>query len=455
MGTSVEILRNHGFPAGIISALKADGVTELLEHQVEAVLRFELLGQEDLLVSLPTSAGKTLIGELAGVGAALLGGRAVFSVPLKAIAREKFETFHGRYGDYGLRIRLATGEFSEHLEDLRRGRFDIAVIIHEKFKHVLLQDPGFLGRINVAIIDELQGVSEPSRGPSLEFLLAALKTSSPRVRRVGLVGVLAPHDPLVADFDGRVLTARQRPIDLRQGIVLTDPELVSTGMAEYGLELPDCHGNTGPHFLSIYRSHNSGLVETEYLPMGEVAGGEASHLLSLARGLADRGESVLVFLPSRREAEQAATILADSSPGQSDGTLDIEDETLGYCLQHGVAFHHADLSPRQRSLVEEAFRNGSVSVLCCTSTLAMGVNLPAANVLIHPFVWNSNGTSAELAPLPETIVRNMAGRAGRLGLGTGEARALLVADSQREWDLYRRLYWTTLIPPTPSPPSGW
>jgi len=137
MATAVEMLLQHGFPKGIVEALRADGIVELLDHQVEAVARFNLLGEEDLLVSLPTSCGKTLIGELAGVGAALQGSRAVFSVPLKALAHEKFRTFMKRYGAYGLRIKLATGEFSAHLDQVRRGDFDIAVMIHEKFLHTI------------------------------------------------------------------------------------------------------------------------------------------------------------------------------------------------------------------------------------------------------------------------------------------------------------------------------
>src|SRR3990172_12900781 len=151
MAASIDLLLRHGFPRGIVTALREDGISELLEHQVEAVLRFHLLGEEDLLVSLPTSCGKTLIGELAGVGAALLGKRAIFSVPLKALAREKFEVFNRRYSRYGLRIRLATGEFSAHQRDLQRGEYDIAVMIHEKLKHQLIREPAFAQGIGVVV----------------------------------------------------------------------------------------------------------------------------------------------------------------------------------------------------------------------------------------------------------------------------------------------------------------
>jgi replicative superfamily II helicase len=448
MPASIEILLRHGFPSGIVAALKADGVQELLDPQVEAVLRFHLLEAEDLLVSLPTSCGKTLIGELAGVGAALLGKRAVFSVPLKALAREKYELFQRRYASYGLRICLATGEFSDHLAALARGDYDIAVLIHEKFKHLAIREPALLRGIHVAVLDELQGIEDPSRGPDLEFLLGLLKRSSPRVRRVGLVGVLAPDDPLAEDFENRVLTARQRPIDLRQGIVLADRDLADKALTEYGLPPIETHEEG---WISVYRSHNTAMVEAELLPVAAGEEGMEGDLLRLASGLAASGEPVLLFLPSRREAEQAALQLAESAPFLEDlGRLpeaeQLDDETLQFCLSEGIAFHHADCSPRCRALVEESFRAGFIRILCCTSTLAMGVNLPARNVLIHPFVWNRNGQSGELSLLPEAIVRNMAGRAGRLGLGEEHGRALLVARTEREWDLYRRCYWADLAP---------
>jgi ATP-dependent DNA helicase HFM1/MER3 len=76
-----------------------------------------------------------------------------------------------------------------------------------------------------------------------------------------------------------------------------------------------------------------------------------------------------------------------------------------------VAFHHAGLDPNDRSGVENGFLKGDLNVICCTSTLAVGVNLPCHFVIIKNTVyWAGAGLLNEYADLE---VMQMLGRAGR------------------------------------------
>ena len=56
---------------------------------------------------------------------------------------------------------------------------------------------------------------------------------------------------------------------------------------------------------------------------------------------------------------------------------------LGYCVKKGIAFHHAGLHAKQKELVEDAFRDGLIKIICSTPTLAAGLDLPAFRTIIR------------------------------------------------------------------------
>ena len=101
------------------------------------------------------------------------------------------------------------------------------------------------------------------------------------------------------------------------------------------------------------------------------------------------------------------------------------------CLKKGVAFHNADMNIEEREVVERHFRAGAIRVLCSTSTLAMGVNLPARNVFLETQKWHTNKrfNRPYNSPITKAEFENMGGRAGRLGFGNEFGRAILVTSS--------------------------
>ncbi|KIW14781.1 hypothetical protein PV08_07566 [Exophiala spinifera] len=88
----------------------------------------------------------------------------------------------------------------------------------------------------------------------------------------------------------------------------------------------------------------------------------------------------------------------------------------------GVAFHHGGLAQADRRAVEQAFLDGQISVICSTSTLAVGVNLPCYLVILKgTTTWTDNGVQ-EYADLE---VMQMLGRAGRPQFGTSACAVIL------------------------------
>ncbi|EQD25936.1 DEAD/DEAH box helicase domain protein, partial [mine drainage metagenome] len=156
-----------------------------------------------------------------------------------------------------------------------------------------------------------------------------------------------------------------------------------------------------------------------------------------------RGKQALVFYSSRRNAEAGAERIGNaikSSLTQEESKLlgELGDRITGVlesptqqciklasAVRKGVAFHHAGLLNAQRGYIEQAFRDNIIKAVCSTTTLGLGVNLPAHTVLVKE-VHRYNGLGSSKIGVNE--VTQLFGRAGRPKYDT-EGRALLLATS--------------------------
>lgn len=165
-----------------------------------------------------------------------------------------------------------------------------------------------------------------------------------------------------------------------------------------------------------------------------------------------QAKPIMVFCFTRKSCAEAAKLLAEwwriSTPRERywpapSDQIAVEDK----CLQSmsspvtyrnkvlkptgmvaaGVAVHHAGLSQQDRTAVERAYLAGSLSVICCTSTLAVGVNLPCHMVIIKNTVGYEAGATKEYSDLE---IMQMIGRAGRPQFDTS-ALAVIMTKMQQ------------------------
>lgn len=109
------------------------GILELYPPQAEAVEK-GLLEGKNLLAAIPTASGKTLLAELAMLKSILAGGKALYIVPLRALASEKFRRFQ-EFSELGIRVGISTGDYDRRDEGL--GINDIIVATSEKTDSLL------------------------------------------------------------------------------------------------------------------------------------------------------------------------------------------------------------------------------------------------------------------------------------------------------------------------------
>jgi helicase len=406
IGQEVSSLGGYGFPAGLIESWKAD-IPSLNELQQTAINDYGLLEGEHLLVTAPTSSGKTLIGELAALKGTLDGARALFLLPLKALVNDKHQDFDAKYGGYGIRTIRATGDYTDDNDALMRGQYDICLMTYEKATALALVAPHILDGVGTIVIDEAQMLADNTRGANLEFLLTMLKVrrvSGTEAQLIALSAVIGDSGGLERWLGGRQLLHKERPVPLDEGVLGAD------GSFRW-LPTDDEEERHEPFIVPVYRK-----------------GSGQDWIIPLVQRLVGEGEQVIVFRNTKGATVGCASYLANAlGLGPSEAALESlpsgdpsnTSQRLREVLSRGVAFHNSDLDRDERLALEQAFRGGDLHVLAATSTLAMGVNTPASTVILAELGW-WDGT-----PYTVAEYKNMIGRAGRLGF-TERGRSIAI-----------------------------
>ncbi|MCK4427785.1 MAG: DEAD/DEAH box helicase, partial [candidate division Zixibacteria bacterium] len=416
----VEKLLRYGIPEGVIQSWRKNLGEELLPLQSLVVTKYNLLNGESLIISAPTSSGKTFCGEMASVANLFKRKKVIYLVPLKAIAEEKFSDFLERYSSLGIDVVISTKDRQEYDRKMEKGDFDLAIMIYEKFNQLLIKNMDILSQVNLIIVDELQMIADPSRGPVLELALLKIRTSKYRPQILGLSAVLRDVDELSSWLGCKLLLEKSRPVELLQGILL-DGKL-------------------------FYRKHNSGEEGCEELVNLDSSEGEAHQILfaNVAKLVKDK-EQVLVFLKSKFYSENCASLFSENVNlppclNTIDALSELENTTLKEklieSLQKGIAFHNADLTFDERRIVEHFYLQGEIRVIFSTTTLSMGVNLPARTVFIEAQKYQLGEYSGKTVMLPISLseYENMSGRAGRFGLEKDFGRSILIAANKFHFD---------------------
>ncbi|KAK3369057.1 activating signal cointegrator 1 complex subunit 3 [Lasiosphaeria ovina] len=431
-----EKYEEYSVPAGRVGTLGAgrklvpiadmDGLCRNTFRGYKALNRMQSLvypvaykTSENMLICAPTGAGKTdaaMLAILHTVGQYLTPNpfedhratdfavrsdefKIVYVAPMKALAAEITEKIGKRLAWLGVRCREFTGDM--HLTKSEIVQTQIIVTTPEKWDVVTRKGTGdteLVQKVRLLIIDEVHMLHD-ERGAVLESLVARtqrqVESTQSLIRIVGLSATL-PNYIDVADFLG---------VNRRAGLFYFDASFRPVPLEQ--------------HFIGVKGKPNSRQSRDN---IDEVAFEKVREMLEL-------DHQVMVFVHSRRDTQATAKMLYEKAVDQACAGLfdpsghekyeaamrDVKStkaREIRDLVPKGMGIHHAGMARSDRNLMERLFGEGVLKVLCCTATLAWGVNLPAAAVVIKGTQVYS-AQEGKFVDLGILDVLQIFGRAGR------------------------------------------
>lgn len=365
-----------GFPEEFLNLVDGNDF-DLYDHQREAIEKFRT--GRNVMVSVPTASGKTLIAYAAIYEKFQLHQRSIYIVPLKALAMEKYEELR-KLQELGLKVAISVGDYDSSPSFIKN--YDVIVCTSEKADSMFHHDPSILFDIGLIIADEVHMIGDETRGPKLEMVLSSATFVNPDISILALSATISNSEEVSHWINADLVESDFRPVPLKYGVI---------------------------HKRAI--EYNDGSVE-------ELTGRD--ELIEVAKKHIENGGQILLFVNSRKRAEDTARKLSialkdtysvdEEEFSELSGESDRYDNAIKDLAKYGVSFHHAGLSNEQRHFVEKLFKDRILKIIVATPTLAAGVNLPARVVIVRDLTRFSGGYSSYISNIE---VQQMLGRAGR------------------------------------------
>ena len=407
-------------PESFYNVLKEDLKIDELRPSQEKAISNGLFENKNLLICTPTASGKTLIAELIAIKTILeRKGKVVYTVPLKALANEKYKDFRNKYEKLGIKIGVSIGDAESKEPYLEN--YDFIICSNERLDSLIRLGAEWVNKVKVLIIDEIHLLDSIGRGPTLEILITIFRKLIKDIQIIALSATIGNPNELSEWLNSSLIEDSWRPVKLYQGIYLNNK--VDFFKEKEGLKLKqEIQDPTANIVLDTIKDKRQALVFVNTRKSSEV----------LAENLSKLTEKYLTKDEKEKLKVTSIGILhALGNPTE-------QCRKLALCIENGIAYHHSGLVSKQRELIEENFKNGFIKVICNTPTLAAGIEYPTDRVIIRDLKRYTDGYGQEWIPVIEYL--QFAGRSGRPSYGHSFGESIVIAKTKTDKEIIYNKY---------------
>ncbi|XP_036762252.2 helicase POLQ-like isoform X1 [Manis pentadactyla] len=398
------------------------GIEKLYEWQHTCLTLNSVQERKNLIYSLPTSGGKTLVAEILMLQELLCRQKDVLLIlPYVAIVQEKISGLSSFGVELGFFVEEYAGSKGKFPPIKRREKKSLYIATIEKGHSLVnsLIETERISSLGLVVVDELHMIGEGSRGAVLEMTLAKILYTSKTTQIIGMSATLNNIEDLQEFLQAEYYTSQFRPVELKEYLKINSSIYEVDSKAENGM--------TFSRLLNFKYSDTLKKMDPD-------------HLVALVTEVIP-SYSCLVFCPTKKNCENVAEMICkflskDYLKHREEEKLEliknlknISSGNLCPILKHtvpfGVAYHHSGLTSDERKLLEEAYSTGVLCLFTCTSTLAAGVNLPARRVILRaPYVGKDF--------VKRNQYKQMIGRAGRAGIDSAGESILILQEKDKK-----------------------
>lgn len=413
-----EIAAKYPVLKNVIDTIKKkDKFETLFPPQADAINTGYLDGK-NLVLAIPTCGGKTIIAELAMLKTIFQTGRkAIYLVPMKALAMEKHREFKEKYEPLGVRVAVSIGDYDR--ADTWLSNYDIIVTSNEKCDSLLRHNSPWFRDVGIIVADEIHLIDDAGRGPTLEIVLTKLMELS-KAQILALSATIKNSNEIADWLDAELVKSEYRPTKLYEGVCCQ-------GVVDF----PNDRKNN----FVLKGSFEESVLLSEYA--------------------LKKGKQSLVFVSTRKgtqaEAERIGNKIGKHLKPEELNRLSELANNVEKALEHpttqcrrlagvirkGAAFHNSGLAHKQKAMIEDSFRSGLLKSIAATSTLAYGVNLPSDYCIMRDVRRYYSIKGYDFIPVLE--YKQCAGRAGRIKYSS-EGRTIIVAKTKSEYETLKERF---------------